>query len=485
MWAPPAPDAVAAARARTFLDTSGYSAAHIGGALGRSGSVLLEREAVGAARGALAGDGDALATLVRLFLLGDEVAADDAAAVLGEALEDLARLELVAETGAALRANVELVPHEHLLIASDRRDLAEDHAAVPGLHRPSATLAALTVRRPVERALDVGTGNGVQALLVSPVAGSVVATDVNERALAFAELNAALNGCTNVELRLGSYLEPVAGERFGLVVANPPYVISPESRYVFRDSGLGGDRVSAELVAALPEHLEDGAFASVMVSWIQEGDVVGPRVRDWLPRTGCDGLLLHAAATSAREAATQWNKGLADDEQAYAEAVAAWLRYYREEGIEAIGYGTLVLRRRDGTDPTFAVLELPQDVRGQASDDLELLFGALDAAQDGDAALLRRRLAAPPSARLHRIHARSDGEWREEGAQLELTGALPFKGRLDAATADLLVRLDGTRTVGEALADAAAAAGAPREAAAQGLPLVRRLLSRGFLAPVD
>ena len=80
----------------------------------------------------------------------------------------------------------------------------------------------------MERALDVGTGNGIQAVLASRHAGAVVATDVSERALAFAEFNCDLNDADNVELRLGSFLEPAAGERFGLVVSNPPFAISPD-----------------------------------------------------------------------------------------------------------------------------------------------------------------------------------------------------------------------------------------------------------------
>ena len=61
-----------------------------------------------------------------------------------------------------------------------------------------------------------------------------------------------LNGVENVELRLGSFLEPVAGERFGLVVSNPPFAISPERELIFRDSGLGRDRVSENLALSLP-----------------------------------------------------------------------------------------------------------------------------------------------------------------------------------------------------------------------------------------
>ena len=81
-----------------------------------------------------------------------------------------------------------LVPHGDLLIASDRD--AEGEAAadwVAGIHPPSLTLGP-TVRRSVERALDVGTGCGVgsAALPASRHAERVVATDVNARALTFA-----------------------------------------------------------------------------------------------------------------------------------------------------------------------------------------------------------------------------------------------------------------------------------------------------------
>ena len=141
-----------------------------------------------------------------------------------------------------------VVPHDDVLIASDDPQGTIGGDYVPEVARASATLASLTIRKPVERALDVGTGNGIQAVLAARHAAAVVATDVSERALAFAEFNCALNGADNVELRLGSFLEPVAGERFGLVVSNPPFAISPENDLVFRDSGLGRDRVSEDLL---------------------------------------------------------------------------------------------------------------------------------------------------------------------------------------------------------------------------------------------
>jgi methylase of polypeptide subunit release factors len=135
---------------------------------------------------------------------------------------------------------------DELLIASDHAGAAEMHADhVPGVHRPSVALAHLTVRGEGERALDLCTGNGIQALLLAAHAERVVATDVNVRALAYATFNAALNGADNIETRPGSFFEPVEGEEFDLIVANPPYVVSPESAYLFRDGGMSGDGVSS------------------------------------------------------------------------------------------------------------------------------------------------------------------------------------------------------------------------------------------------
>jgi release factor glutamine methyltransferase len=82
-------------------------------------------------------------------------------------------------------------------------------------------------------ALDVGTGSGAIALslAIEGTFASVLATDVDEGALDVARRNrdsAAL--AERVELRLGALFEPVrAGERFDVVVSNPPYVADSEA----------------------------------------------------------------------------------------------------------------------------------------------------------------------------------------------------------------------------------------------------------------
>ena len=94
-------------------------------------------------------------------------------------------------------------------------------------------LAWATAREGTATALDVGTGSGAIALSLAFEGGfaSVLATDVDEKALDVARRNrdaAAL--ADRVELRLGPLFEPVRpGERFDVVVSNPPYVAESEA----------------------------------------------------------------------------------------------------------------------------------------------------------------------------------------------------------------------------------------------------------------
>ena len=172
---------------------------------------------------------DPRAALVRLFVLGERVPASS----LPVPVEPLVTAGLAELVEGEAVARVRLAPFAGLLVAHD--PASSDSDVVTGVNAASRTLATLTVRRPVERALDIGTGSGVEALLATRHAAHIVATDVNPRALRLAELSAQLSG-VSLDLREGSLFEPVEEERFDLIVANPPFVISPDTALVFRDS---------------------------------------------------------------------------------------------------------------------------------------------------------------------------------------------------------------------------------------------------------
>jgi release factor glutamine methyltransferase len=78
--------------------------------------------------------------------------------------------------------------------------------------------------------LDVGTGSGALAIAAARAgAATVTAVDVSLRSVATTWLNARLHGAA-VTVRRGDLFAPVAGRRFGLVVANPPYVPAATAR---------------------------------------------------------------------------------------------------------------------------------------------------------------------------------------------------------------------------------------------------------------
>jgi release factor glutamine methyltransferase len=111
------------------------------------------------------------------------------------------------------------------------------------------------------RVLDIGTGTGALALAAARAgAVSVTAVDLSLRSVAAAWLNSRLHRvrCT---VRRGDLVEPVAGQRFDLILANPPYVPAVTTRLprhrISRcwDGGLDGravlDRICAEGPALL------------------------------------------------------------------------------------------------------------------------------------------------------------------------------------------------------------------------------------------
>lgn len=73
-------------------------------------------------------------------------------------------------------------------------------------------------------ALDLGTGSGVQALVLAARGYRVVAVDLNTEAVRCARANALINGLDRqIDVREGDLFGPLVDQRFDLVVFNPPF----------------------------------------------------------------------------------------------------------------------------------------------------------------------------------------------------------------------------------------------------------------------
>jgi methylase of polypeptide subunit release factors len=478
----------AATQLSEVLRAAGYDEKAVAEALGVEFSWSLSQHTLPVYRRRLA-ERSLFHTLIELFTLGTWVDADAAAQALAPAdIDRLAGLGLLERGKSGVHARVGIAENRGLFLVHDDPgaaggELPPDY--VLGLNPSSLTLAQMTVRPEVRSALDVGTGGGFQAFLAARHSGRVLGTDTNVRGLNLAAFNAQLNGLDNLDFREGSWFEPVGEERFDLIVCNPPYVISPETRYLFRDSGLPRDTLSAQLLRETPGHLEEGGFACMLASWGQVAgeDWSGPPTQ-WLEGTGCDAVILRADTKDVLTYASAW---ISPADPKFEQTLQQWLTYYRDSEIEAITVATALLRRRSGGTNWVFTDELPQGVADPVTPHLLRIFESRTLLSETEAEqnLLGERLRMSPQHRLEQYLAYEEGRYAVKSMQLRLTEGLPLWGSVDDISLHLLSRCDGTRTLREAIADLAGKVDVkPEELTPPALALVTKLMGLGFLERV-
>ena len=311
-----------------------------------------------------------VAVLTALFMLGEPVGADALETALPRTgVAGALAIGLVVPTQSASGEQryapaVDLRPHEaedahgsvRWWVASDLGELVTGQALAPdhvlGIGRAGLTLAALTPRKPVETALDLGVGCGIQTLYLLRHVRQVVATDISTRALEFTAFNVALAGVDSarVQLRQGNLLEPVAGQRFDLIVSNPPFVITPPS---VRQAGLplmeyrdAGGPILPALVRGLEDHLNPDGVAVMLGNWEhREGTSWRTSVNQWIGKS-LDAWIIQREVQDPVEYAAMWLRdgGLTPERSgvAFENALAAWQEDFDSRQVSGVGMGYLV-----------------------------------------------------------------------------------------------------------------------------------------------
>lgn len=364
---------------RADLAQSGWGVESVEAFLGPVAAAALQRElrapALRVVRRALAaGAGDVagykVAVLTALFMLGEPVSAAALETALPRTgVAGALAIGLVVPTQSASGEQlyapaVDLRPHEaedahgsvRWWVASDLGELVTGQALAPdhvlGIGRAGLTLAALTPRKPVETALDLGVGCGIQTLYLLRHVRQVVATDISARALEFTAFNVALAGVDSarVQLRQGNLLEPVAGQRFDLIVSNPPFVITPPS---VRQAGLplmeyrdAGGPILPALVRGLEDHLNPDGVAVMLGNWEhREGTSWRTSVNQWIGKS-LDAWIIQREVQDPVEYAAMWLRdgGLTPERSgvAFENALAAWQENFDSRQVSGVGMGYLV-----------------------------------------------------------------------------------------------------------------------------------------------
>lgn len=410
-----------------------------------------------------------VAVLTALFMLGEPVGAAALETALPRTgVAGALAIGLVVPTQSASGEQryapaVDLRPHEaedahgsvRWWVASDLGELVTGQALAPdhvlGIGRAGLTLAALTPRKPVETALDLGVGCGIQTLYLLRHVRQVVATDISTRALEFTAFNVALAGVDSarVQLRQGNLLEPVAGQRFDLIVSNPPFVITPPS---VRQAGLplmeyrdAGGPILPALVRGLEDHLNPDGVAVMLGNWEhREGTSWRTSVNQWIGKS-LDAWIIQREVQDPVEYAAMWLRdgGLTPERSgvAFENALAAWQEDFDSRQVSGVGMGYLVFHA-----PSVAATSGPGGtaLEGQTAPEEP----ASDAVATGDAAA--PGAVVEPWRVLEEVPTSGQGALGEHVAQV-IAAHEALRGLDDAQVAALKLRTASGLSKEEAL----------------------------------
>jgi len=438
-------------------------------------------------------------TCARLFYMARCVPVAEALAALTPGMyECLCREGLLIEEDGQVRARCAVVPIGSRVVLRDFEGWATGQPIgenyVLGVGVATLLLSDLTVRRHGEKVLDIGTGQGFQALVASEHAASVIGTDINVRALEMAATTLAINAASNVELREGSFFEPVEAERgtFDLVVSNPPFVIAPPHDISAIGGRWTGDSFVEQLIKRAPEFLKEGGWATVLCNWHH------PTVEDWKTRIaswvqglGVDVWIVRFKSDPARTYATSWLReaGSAEGERGMHEAMKqldSWLEYYKSLGVGAVSLGVVYMRKRSGGVPNWLRMDAIgiDDCNECAGEQVQRVFEAETLVRGFASPLdvMALKLGLAPSGQLTQQSKVEQGRWKVYQTLLRQAAGFEMRMALDELPRHVLAQLTTERTAGEIVAEMAVSMGAdPRQAWAATAPFLVKLLRDGHV----
>jgi release factor glutamine methyltransferase len=146
--------------------------------------------------------------------------------------------------------------------------------------------------------LDLGTGSGAIALAIASERprSRITGIDISQPALDIARHNSHSLGLPHIDWRLGSWFEAVPGERFDVIVANPPYVAAADPALQLLSAepaialcaGPTGLEALAAIAGAAASHLYERGWLI-----LEHGGDQAPAVAQLLERHGFTGIRSH------------------------------------------------------------------------------------------------------------------------------------------------------------------------------------------------
>ncbi|HVF89629.1 MAG TPA: methyltransferase, partial [Blastocatellia bacterium] len=308
-----------------------------------------------------AGISGRLRLLIKLFLMLDPVGREEVEREIDEAsLGSLLALDVLRaggkEAGGEEYCSTVLIsPVAGLLVVSDRYRNADESPFIPpaDIVFPPIFLGTLRFLKnlplsPAKDALDLCSGSGVAALVLSRYAERVVASDITARSAHFAEFNRSLNRCFNVEVAQSDLYSSLKGRTFDYIVSHPPYMPSLSNFLIYRDGGATGESLVKGVVAGLPEFLRPGGtFYCVTSGWDTTEGPFEARMRGWLAEHQSEFDVIFALFRTMTPEKLAGELAERSGSLDHSEP-GQWMEVFGKGGMQRLVYGAMIIHRRAG-----------------------------------------------------------------------------------------------------------------------------------------
>lgn len=436
-----------------------------------------------------------LNTLIRLFLVELPCTLDQVKKALSSFdPEILVQAGLILIEAKQVLPAVKLIPYENLYLVFDRQErLNTNHRKdyVMGIGSSTITLSNLTIRNKVGRTLDLGTGCGSLALFAASHSDHVTAADLNPRSVAISRFNALLNGMDHVTCIQGSFFEPFENQTFDLITTNPPFVISPENRYTYRDSRMPADDACRYIVQHGPRYLNQGGVLQMLCNWIETKDEAwDKRLESWFTHSGCNVWVIRSESLDKMTYIKTWIRHTEQgaSEKNFGQRFEAWLDYFNSHKIQSVGAGLITMKKTSANKNWFKAEDGPPNMLGPCGQDIAVGFDLKDFLENlsGDKAFLDQPFTASPQIRLERLSRPSKNGWMDESIRLRMIEGMEWTATIDPFVADMIANCDGRRPLGLLLEKMAQAIDkSPSDIASAFIRIAKGLVEKGFLIPIN
>ncbi|RUS97409.1 hypothetical protein DSM106972_085120 [Dulcicalothrix desertica PCC 7102] len=293
-----------------------------------------------------------LADLIRLFLLRGAFTKAKLQEMFGnELLSTLCNLGLLIQRGEDWVSRVDLFAVAGLYVATDHRymilsedQIEEDVVMYVGMD--SMGLVYTAPQYPANRVLDLCCGSGIQSLVASRYTKEAIGVDINPRAIRFARFNAQLNGISNTHFYLSDLYETAFGY-FDTILANPPFVPSPSQECRFRDGGVTGEEILAQIITESTKHLVPNGKLFI-VSDLVNIQQYESKLEQWWQGGAAYKLVLSTADRndilfSVPHCHTAFNQTW----QQYNIELDQWLQNFHTTGLRTVNFGYILICQVD------------------------------------------------------------------------------------------------------------------------------------------